>query len=972
MKTHTSKPTNLAPKGLLLTLVMIFIVVFLVGGYYYHNRKGQIKQEKFNELAAINQSKIKRIVNWRQKIINVANALVANPLIMDELDLFINNRGRDIHRSYVEFWLQDQKNKHYKKIYLLDRNGLICSQDNLYQHDEPSLQIINELFNNSLHKGKIVLSDLYKKPSEEIVLSILIPLFKNEALFGAFFAEIDPHNFLFPLIAEWPVPSQTAETLMVRHEGDSFVYLNELRHRKNTALTLLLPVTRQDLPAAACIIEEQGHIGALKQVEGTDYRGAAVIAGVGKIPDTTWFIISKVDKNEIFERMKTTMAQMFFFVIALILIIAWVIVLMIHQQRARLLSSQLQAETDRQALVRHFDYLTQNANDFILLLNKTGKIIYANRKAQSLYGYELEELLTMQVDALWAPSIPEDHFTQAIADDARLPKGIIVEAEHQRRDSTVFPVECSTHKVEVEGACYYQIIGRDILYKKEKDAKITMLSQAIEQSPITVVITDLNANIEYVNPTFTYLTGYSSEEAIGLNPRILQSGETPRHVFTELWATVKSGKIWHGEFYNKRKNGELFWEDATILPLKNEQNQITNYMALKIDITQRKNLEAKLAKHRKQLEHKVEERTFELDRSLKEMEEAKNRMEGILASIADGLIVTDLNNRIVLMNRVAQKLFQVRLGDVKNQSLDTLITNERFQKDFKVIPKQQQADVIFDFEVAGPNKGAEKTFNARTSVFKDQNGTVFGKITAFRDVSHKREADRMKNEFISTAAHKMRTPLTSIQGFSELLILRNDLSDDEQHKYLNYINQKAVNLSEIISGLLDIERIESGRSFLLEKTPAPIDTIIKDIIKLFSTPNETHRFETFFAEQAVQLNIDKTKIGQMLKNIIDNAVKFAPDGGWIRISGKVRQKNYEKECYEITIEDQGIGMTPDEVAKIFDKFFRADATTTAIEGTGLGMNIAKYIVEAHNGDVIVESKYGEGTRVVVTLPMPHK
>ena len=133
-------------------------------------------------------------------------------------------------------------------------------------------------------------------------------------------------------------------------------------------------------------------------------------------------------------------------------------------------------------------------------------------------------------------------------------------------------------------------------------------------------------------------------------------------------------------------------------------------------ITPRKNVEAKLAEHRKQLEQKVEERTSELDRSLKKVEEAQNRTEGILASIADGLIVTDINNRIVLMNCVAQKLFQVRLGDVINQSLDMLISQKRLQKNLKMIPKQQQADVIFDFEVASPDKGAVKTFNARTSV----------------------------------------------------------------------------------------------------------------------------------------------------------------------------------------------------------------------------------------------------------------
>ncbi len=953
--------TSVAPRGLLLILVFIFLAVFLAGGYYYRNSKKQIKQEKYNELAAVTRSKVQRMINWKRKLAQVARASVDNPLIKDELEFYINSRGRETHRKYVAIWLQDQQTKHYKSVYLLDRWGQIRPSDNINPSDAPPAALVSDLFERASGQGQIVFSDLYTNSSDEIVFALLIPLMRDQTLFGALWAEIDPYNFVFPLLAEWPVPSQTAETLMVRRQGDAILYLNELRHLKNTAMKLRLPLKSRSLQAAYVAIEGPG------RGEGADYRGVDVIATIEKIPNTAWCVISKVDKKEIFRHLKATMAQLFFFITALLIILAWVVAAIINKQRVQLAQTKRQAQTDRQALVRHFDYLSQNANDFIMLLGAGGEIIYANRKAQILYGYQLDELLGMRFDALWEPSPSRERFREILTDAALLKEGAIFEAEHRKQNGAVFTVECSVCKVEVEGVCYFQIIGRDISLKKEKDAKIKILSQAIEQSPTAIVITDLKANIEYVNSTFTRMTGWSSDEVIGQNTRILQSGQTPAHVISELWTQIKAGEVWHGELYNRRKDGSLFWEDATILPLKDDHKKITNYMALKIDITPKKKLEAQLEKHRKELEQKVEERTSELNYYLQEAREAKNQMEWILASIADGLIVTDLNSRIVLINRVAQEMFQVSASDVINQSLEALISREHIQKDFKMVPKEQHADVIFDLEIANPDNNETKIFNARASVYTDEKEKKCGKIILFRDVTQMREAQRIKNEFISNAAHELRTPLTSIQGFSELLMLRDDLSAEEKLRYMNIINQKAVNLAEIIRDLLDIDQIESGRSFKLQKTTCSIDQIIKDVVELFAATEEKHRFETHFAESDVKLNIDRKKIHQALKNLIDNAVKYSPAGGLIHVSGKKRQ-----ECYEINIQDQGIGMTPKETSRVFTKFYRANATTTNIEGTGLGMTISKYIVEAHQGEISVASELGEGTKVVVTLPLPSK
>ena len=172
-----------------------------------------------------------------------------------------------------------------------------------------------------------------------------------------------------------------------------------------------------------------------------------------------------------------------------------------------------------------------------------------------------------------------------------------------------------------------------------------------------------------------------------------------------------------------------------------------------------------------------------------------------------------------------------------------------------------------------------------------------------------------------------------------------------------------MHLSNIISDLFDISCIESGLGFTLNKAPCDIAGIIKGVVPQFQEQSSKHSFEALLPEQPVELNIDKDKITQVLQNILSNAVKYSPKGGLIRITGEIK-----KDFYQVSIKDQGIGMTPEQLDRIFEKFFRADASNTAISGTGLGMSIVKHLVEAHGGEVRVESMKGKGTTVRFTIP----
>jgi len=163
----------------------------------------------------------------------------------------------------------------------------------------------------------------------------------------------------------------------------------------------------------------------------------------------------------------------------------------------------------------------------------------------------------------------------------------------QRADGTPFPAEVSLSPLELHDRPVIQAVVRDISWRKASEQRLRQLSRAVEQSPISVVITDTEGNIEYVNPKFTAVTGYTFREAIGRNPHILKSGETPPEAYKTLWDTITSGREWRGEFHNKKKNGELFWEAASICPIIDESGEITHFLAVKEDITERKQMEEK-------------------------------------------------------------------------------------------------------------------------------------------------------------------------------------------------------------------------------------------------------------------------------------------------------------------------------------------------------------------------------------------
>ncbi len=460
----------------------------------------------------------------------------------------------------------------------------------------------------------------------------------------------------------------------------------------------------------------------------------------------------------------------------------------------------------------------------------------------------------------------------------------------------------------------------------------------------------------------------------GLEPRTVEPSfvDHETHLHPDDWPilndavtkTSKDGTPYDISFRLIRPSGEIRWMNAIGTATVNKEGQVEKLFGTAQDITKRKRAEEKIKEYSKNLEQMVEERTEKLDQSLKDMEEARNQIDGIVKSVADGLIVTDLRHRVILMNRAAEDLLGVRLSNVIGRSIDFAVEEKTLREKIRYTLKKKTTGYIFDFEWPGDDPKNPRIMRARTSVIHDKEGKDSGIITIIHDVTHEREVDRMKTEFLSTAAHELRTPLTSIQGFSELLLTRDDISEEKKRKFLSYINNQSVALAKIIRDLLDISRIESRNGLSLKKKECDINEIIKRVVPYFQKESQIHEFKIELSEDLGKLFVDEEKIEQILMNLIGNSVKYSPDGGEIKIFMETGE-----DLYKISVRDQGIGMTPDQVEKVFDKFYRADVSDSAPEGTGLGMAIVKHLVEAHKGEIWIESEIREGTNVIFTIPL---
>ncbi len=369
-----------------------------------------------------------------------------------------------------------------------------------------------------------------------------------------------------------------------------------------------------------------------------------------------------------------------------------------------------------------------------------------------------------------------------------------------------------------------------------------------------------------------------------------------------------------------------------------------------------------------QLAEEVAERSraqAALRQALDEAEAERDKIDAILASVTDGLLVVDSRRRLVHVNRPAEEIFSLSAGQALGQKLEELLPDTRVLSPLIDCLNSESGTGQFDFVRPDPVRaGHQATYQARCAPLRSRQGETSGHIILVQDVSQERELERMKSEFLAMAAHELHTPITTIMGYSELLASRplEDFQPGQRKEFLGYIYSKAESLARMVDDLLDIARREAGYQLDLRREEVDVARLVRSFLTAHPA-EEGHAYRLRVPEGPVVWHLDRVRFEQLLGNLISNAVKYSPEGGEIGITLAVREGELE-----LQVEDHGIGMDEEVRDRIFERFYRADTSTTAVSGAGLGMSVALMVVEAHGGRIDVESEKGQGTRVIVRLP----
>ncbi|MBU0750819.1 MAG: PAS domain S-box protein [Gammaproteobacteria bacterium] len=275
---------------------------------------------------------------------------------------------------------------------------------------------------------------------------------------------------------------------------------------------------------------------------------------------------------------------------------------------------------------------------FVVIDGTEGKVELWNSAAAAMFGYSKDEAIGQPLHALIVPPRFHDAANAGLARFAGSGEGGAVgktlELVALRRDGSEFPIELSLSAMQLGSRWYGVGLVRDITERKQAEDELRKLSLAVAQSPASIIITGLDANIEYVNAAFSRISGYTADEVLGRNPRILQSGRTPPQTYTGLWAALSDGRPWKGEFINRRKDGSEYIEFATVTPIRQPDGSISHYLSVKEDITERKRIGEELDNHRHHLEELVAGRTIDLEAARRKAEAASQAKSAFLANMS--------------------------------------------------------------------------------------------------------------------------------------------------------------------------------------------------------------------------------------------------------------------------------------------------------------------------------------------------
>lgn len=960
-----------SPIKLFCVFVLLLLMIVFAGIGYFQLQRNYIVRYEQDKLATVAELRVDQIVRWRNERLNHVEYIYNNPLFARLVKAFFENPDSAERRQEILAWMKAlQTRRLFTEIYLLDANGgqILASKD-AGQIGEHAKGLIKQV----LATRTPVFSDLHTAPKVnlhfphfDIAIPLILP--ENQSVAGVIFMRMIPQTDLYEQINSWPTPSITAETILVRRDGDCILYLNDLRHRKGGALNLRIPLTDNNVAEVKAV---NGTTGIIK---GVDYRGVPVLAVARTIPDTSWIMIAKIDKKEIYAplREQTWVACTGVFILVIGAAVAvrfwW------WRQRSRFYLELYNERKNSEAKVRQLAALVENSSDSIFAMTLDGIITSWNKGAETSFGYKECEVFGKSIDLL----IPSDNQNETTALIEKIKAGERIEyyeITYRCRSGKKINLSLSISPVldnngKITGISF---IGRDITAIRQIEGKLHKSEgeyrTLFESSRDAIMMLDRNGFLDCNKATLELFGLSSKTQLVKKHPSELSAAIQPdgQDSLTAARKHIEKAFSEGADFFewtHTRLDGTPF--RAEVLLSRLQGNGVLQ--ASVRDITSRVRIENELRRYREELEEQVRERTAQLYNANQTLARATEEWQTTFDNISDAVALLSKEGKILKCNAAMERIFGNTATEIIGRhcfevvhgalapvdGCPFILASRSLRRESMELTVGERKLMVF----VDPLLDQQGKFNGGVHIISD--------ITELHKVTAKlQELNDAKDRFFSIIGHDLKNMFHNIMGLGDLLkddIKAGNIETIESE--IRMINSSTSNAYNMLLSLMEWTNAQRGNTLF-----SPELLVLNEVIN-----EELTGLNVIAQQKSIELKItvpdnfkvtaDKEMLKIILRNLINNAIKFSYRGGQIELRAVAGS-----DKVEIFVSDNGTGMNQDAIQKLFN--LSASYSTRGTEnerGTGMGLLLCAEFVKKHGGEILVESTAGKGSAFKFTLP----